>query len=171
MSVDVSYLPSAITFKSCCKTYVYRETSVELNPIGNMTVKTAHVRSSQMPSVTLTKQDPYFRANKFSDDELYSLIMVDPDVPNPKVGSNSHPLIHWMILNIPKGNVNDGVTVREYKGPQPPSGVHTYYFLLYLQSSRISPSVISNYTTSCTRCLFDINDFTMDQGFTLAGAT
>ncbi|XP_076107055.1 uncharacterized protein C56G2.4-like [Mytilus galloprovincialis] len=172
MSVDVTYSPSAITFTSCCKTHAYRETSVELNPIGNMTVKTAHVRSSIMPSVTLTKQDPYFRANKFSDDELYSLIMVDPDVPIfYKVASNSHPLIHWMVINIPRGNVNNGVTVREYRGPQPSSGVHTYYFLLYLQSSRISPSVISNYTTSCTRCLFDINGFTTDHGLKLTGAT
>lgn len=79
-----------------------------------------------------------------TDNELYTLMMVDPD-------AGSSPYLHWLVLNIPKGNVNDGVSVREYKGPAPPSGVHTYYFLLYKQTAKINPSVIGNYTTSCSR--------------------
>ena len=77
--------------------------------------------------------------------------MVDPDVPS-SAGNPTHPLIHWMVLNIPNGNVNDGMTLREYKGPSPSTGSHTYYFLLYKQTTTINPSVISNYTSStCSR--------------------
>ncbi|CAG2218201.1 unnamed protein product [Mytilus edulis] len=164
MSVDVTYTPSSISFISCCKTYVYNEKSFSINPIGNSTVKTAHVRSSAIPSVSLSKRDWYPEAIQFADNELYTLMMVDPD-------AGSSPYLHWLVLNIPKGNVNDGVSVREYKGPAPPSGVHTYYFLLYKQTAKINPSVIGNYTTSCSRCGFKISNFVSNNHLELKGAS
>lgn len=78
--------------------------------------------------------------------------MVDPDAAT--TGNDTHPRIHWMVLNIAHGDVIDGVTVKEYRGPQPPSGIHTYYFLLYLQKSRIEPTDVRKYTSSCSRYSF-----------------
>jgi phosphatidylethanolamine-binding protein (PEBP) family uncharacterized protein len=84
------------------------------------------------------------------DDDMYTLVMVDPYGTHAK---GSHPYINWMVLDIPYGNVNDGLTVREYKGPQPStsSGVHAYYFLLYKQMTNMNTSFVSSYTTTCSR--------------------
>ena len=76
--------------------------------------------------------------------------MVDPYSAH---ATHSHPYINWMVLDISHGIVNDGLTVREYRGPQPSrsSGVHTYYFLLYKQMTNMNTSSISSYTTTCSR--------------------
>lgn len=84
---------------------------------------------------------------RFTDSERYALVMVDPD-------ASSSPYIHWMVLNIRRGDVNEGVTVREYKGPQPPNGVHTYFFLLYKQTAALNAAMVTNYTSSCSRYVY-----------------
>lgn len=83
-------------------------------------------------------------------DDMYTLVMVDPYGTS---ATHLHPYINWMVLDIPHGNVNAGLTVREYKGPQPSrsSGVHTYYFLLYKQMTNVNTSSVSSYTTTCSR--------------------
>lgn len=55
-----------------CLIYIFRESSIELNPIGNMEVKTAHVRSSAIPTVNLKKRDWYPNATNF-DSKIFSV--------------------------------------------------------------------------------------------------
>ena len=64
-------------------------------------------------------------------DTLYTLIMHDPDAP-----SGNH--LHWIIINIPGNNINEGNTLLEYMGPAPPkgSGTHKYIFLLIEQREK-----------------------------------
>lgn len=73
--------------------------------------------------------------------DTYTLICIDPDV------SKSHsPIIHWMVTNIPDGNIQNGQTVLPYIGPMPPPGKnHTYYFLLYKQSLPVNGSTVDGY--------------------------
>ena len=61
------------------------------------------------------------------------MIAVDPDVPNPTAGNNSHPILHMLVTNIKDGIFASGDAVQPYRGPRPPDGPHVYYFLLYKQ--------------------------------------
>jgi phosphatidylethanolamine-binding protein (PEBP) family uncharacterized protein len=61
---------------------------------------------------------------------LYTLIMYDPDAK----------YIHWLVVN---KNNNNGDTLIEYTGPNPPKGYHHYQFILYKQNQRIKISQIN----------------------------
>ena len=40
--------------------------------------------------------------------ELYTLLVVDPDVPVDTVGTEERPLLHWLVTNIENGNITTG---------------------------------------------------------------
>uniref|UniRef100_A0A8D8LZJ2 Protein D1 n=1 Tax=Cacopsylla melanoneura TaxID=428564 RepID=A0A8D8LZJ2_9HEMI len=68
----------------------------------------------------------------------YTLVMVDPDAPsrqNPTLGE----FRHWLVVNIPAGNITLGETITAYTGPDPPvgTGFHRYIFYLYRQPGPI----------------------------------
>lgn len=65
--------------------------------------------------------------------KLYTLIMWDPDVP-PQVQPG---FLHWLITNLESQNDIINKQVVEYKGPNPPSGVHKYFFGLFEQTGHI----------------------------------
>lgn len=70
-----------------------------------------------------------------NSNELYTLIMVDPDAP-----SHNAPVFrsfrHWVVVNIPGSDVATGNTITTYQKPTPPlgSGRHRYVFLVYKQA-------------------------------------
>tara|TARA_R100001163_G_C5068512_1_gene209072 strand:- start:23204 stop:23746 length:543 start_codon:yes stop_codon:yes gene_type:complete len=68
----------------------------------------------------------------------YTLVVVDPDSPDPK-----NPIykewIQWMMVNIPKNKLNQGQTVLPYSSPTPPLGTHRYIFYLYDQMGKVLP--------------------------------
>lgn len=61
---------------------------------------------------------------------LYTLIMHTPDAPGH---SAARPYLHWLVTDIPGPNFNEGHVFFSYAAPQPPSGIHRYYFSLYEQ--------------------------------------
>lgn len=69
-----------------------------------------------------------------SSDGYYTLIMIDPDMPN-----TIHPVdrefLHWMVVNIPGNLVSLGDVRVGYVGatPMQGSGSHRYVTLLYKQ--------------------------------------
>lgn len=84
-----------------------------------------------------------------SGTRTFALIVDDPDAP-------SGTFVHWLIYNIPSSihKLDPGVPVAKrlsggtlqgrngfgrdgYDGPQPPSGVHRYFFHLYAVDSEI----------------------------------
>lgn len=77
-----------------------------------------------------------------------AIIVTDYDAPSPKF--QLHTVGHWVLYNIPLGvtDLEKGITAEklkslkisvgknnsdkhEYTGPNPPLGVHTYYFRVY----------------------------------------
>ena len=65
---------------------------------------------------------------------LSTLIMYDPDSMNPS-------WLHYLVLNIPNGDISKGDIVVSYNGPSPPkgTGIHRYIFELYKQEELIQP--------------------------------
>lgn len=65
--------------------------------------------------------------------KLYTLVMWDPDVP-----PISQPgFVHWIVTNLQSQNNIHNNQLLEYKGPNPPSGTHRYYFGLFEQQGHI----------------------------------
>ncbi|CEO95552.1 Phosphatidylethanolamine-binding protein [Plasmodiophora brassicae] len=75
-------------------------------------------------------------------DQLYTLLMVDPDAPS-RTNPTRREWVHWIVVNIPGADVPQGKTLLEYAPPTPPAGtgLHRYVFLIYKQdrSSSASP--------------------------------
>ncbi|XP_059609197.1 protein D2-like [Phlebotomus argentipes] len=69
-------------------------------------------------------------------EHLYTLISVDPDVPNRENPEFSE-IKSWMVVNIPGNNVANGETIVEYigSGPYKDSGLHRYVFIVLKQPS------------------------------------
>ncbi|XP_073510127.1 phosphatidylethanolamine-binding protein 4 isoform X2 [Phyllobates terribilis] len=106
---------------------------------------------------------PALRYSNAEEDEVYTLIMVDPDAPsrqNPKFKNWRH----WVLADIQgrdllSGKTPKGGEITVYKGPTPPAntGYHRYQFLLYLQPSGSFPSIPSSEDKS--RGNFDADEF------------
>lgn len=86
------------------------------------------------PTQVQYKPEVIWPANK---NLLYTLIMVDPDVPSRE--NQQFEVCHWMVVNIPGNDLSKGQTVIEFigSGPDPNSGKHRYTFLVFKQSRRI----------------------------------
>ncbi|KAK5639487.1 hypothetical protein RI129_011979 [Pyrocoelia pectoralis] len=82
-----------------------------------------------IPSVKWTAD-----ANSF-----YTLCMTDPDAPS-RAKPDFREWHHWLVGNIPGGNIAEGETLSEYVGSGPPkgTGLHRYVFLLYKQDGKIT---------------------------------
>ena len=78
-----------------------------------------------------TQVEPKIKYN-FKSNNLYTLIMHDPDAVN---GNR----VHWLVTNINK-NINNSKTLLPYVGPAPPikTGKHRYIFELYKQSEMLN---------------------------------
>nr|AGZ20210.1 FT4 [Allium cepa] len=81
---------------------------------------------------------------------FYTLVMVDPDAPNPSNPSLKEYL-HWMLVDIPANmDGSFGTELMEYVSPQPTSGIHRIVFVLYQQlckESVFAPDVRHNFDT------------------------
>jgi hypothetical protein len=83
---------------------------------------------------------------------LYALLMVDADAGLKVASSGSgnkatlHENVHWVVLNIPQSNVQEGTVVVPYKGPAPTygSGVHRYVFSLYKQKKAFTQQQVDS---------------------------
>ena len=76
--------------------------------------------------------------------KLSTFIMYDPDATVPQ-------WVHYLVINIPNGNILKGDEVLSYNGPSPPSGIHRYIFE---QLEQTTP-----YQVSIERSGFDIERF------------
>lgn len=64
---------------------------------------------------------------------LHTLVMSDPDAPSP-TAPKFREFLHWLIINIPDGDISKGKVVVPYMGPAPPEGKHRYIFTLWRQT-------------------------------------
>lgn len=67
-------------------------------------------------------------------DIFYTLVLQDSNAV-----TESHNVLHWVVVNIPGNKIHFGKTLLDYMGPKPPpnSGFHNYCFHLYKQPSKI----------------------------------
>lgn len=88
--------------------------------------------------IEITKNKPDVTLNSIG---YSTLIMYDIDVPYP---GEDGVFIHWLVVNIPNSNINNGTTVIEYISPNPPedSKNHRYYIVEYLQSEFIDTNTL-----------------------------
>ncbi|KAK9501885.1 hypothetical protein O3M35_012524 [Rhynocoris fuscipes] len=68
----------------------------------------------------------------------YTLCLTDPDAPSRK-DPKFREWLHWLIVNIPGNNVNQGEVLAEFVSSAPPkgSGLHRYVFLVYKQPGKV----------------------------------
>ncbi|XP_048770745.2 uncharacterized protein LOC125676917 isoform X1 [Ostrea edulis] len=171
VNVDVTFSPSALSFSSCCAVYSMPSRVVRLNPLGSGKVDSWDVRSDADPIPDFTALGFYTQIKNFTG-KTFTLLCVDPDVPNHTAGTRESPLLHWMVVNIPEGRMAEGDNVMSYRGPQPPDTAHYYYFLLYEQTNVINTNDTETYTTPPgSRFLFDISNFVSDNSLSLVGVT
>ena len=88
---------------------------------------------------TFTKEQTKDAPEVFFKEEkgkLYTILMWDPDAPAKP------SWVHWIVTNLETPGQIHKNTVLSYQGPNPPSGVHRYYFGLFEQlQGKISPMI------------------------------
>ncbi|KAL7618918.1 CEN-like protein 2 [Lactuca sativa] len=95
---------------------------------------------------------------------FFTLIMTDPDVPNP-----SDPYLrehlHWMVTDIPGTTDSSfGKELVSYKMPKPNIGIHRYVFLLFKQNRRQTVSCPSSRDRFNTRMFAQENELGLPVG-------
>ncbi|XP_031403371.1 protein MOTHER of FT and TFL1 isoform X2 [Punica granatum] len=121
-------------------------------------------------------------------DQLYTLVMTDPDAPSPSEPS-MREWVHWIVVDIPGGtNVSraysaphavegparvvgpllppPGREILPYMGPRPPVGIHRYILVLFQQRA---PLGLVDQPTS--RANFNTRHFAAHFGLSLPVAT
>ncbi|XP_043703040.1 protein MOTHER of FT and TFL1-like [Telopea speciosissima] len=84
-------------------------------------------------------------------DDLFTLVMTDPDAPSPSEPS-MRELVHWIVVNIPGGtNPTRGKEILAYSCPRPQLGIHRFVFVLFKQKGVLNeveqPETCNNFST------------------------
>jgi len=74
--------------------------------------------------------------------------------------------LHWMKVNI--STKTPGNTLMSYTHPTPPSGIHTYKFLLYRQ---LKPITFKKAFTNSSRRDFGLDGFVKNNNLTLVSTS
>lgn len=108
------------------------------------------VVKGQELSKAATKNGPSI-ALRLDSTSIYTVLMSDPDAPNPS-------WLHMLVVNIPGAtpSIVNGIPIASYAPPSPPSGVHRYIFTLYEQPASI---MVEPLKEGESRGGFDVADF------------
>ncbi|KAK9227283.1 hypothetical protein WN943_012332 [Citrus x changshan-huyou] len=104
------------------------------------------------PSASADKPSVQIHAPAPASSNLYTLVMVDPDAPSPSE-PRYREWLHWIVVDIPEGSdATKGKELVAYMGPQPPTGIHRYVFVLFNQKGKVMagcrpPDARSNFST------------------------
>ena len=110
-----------------------------------------------------TQINPLIKFDRYPE-ELYTIIVVDPDAPSPE-----NPIYkYWLHLLIV--NNNDKIAKYEKPAPPPGSGDHRYYFYLYKQNKKIDKDDIS-LTEVNIRKKFNLAKFVTDNNLEKVAST
>lgn len=118
--------------------------------IGNYQVREGEL----LPTKDLS--DTYVFEWEMSDEDIYTILMIDVDAPYPENPQDS-PFIHFLMVNITDINGNkEGDVVFEYLSPSPPpdSEPHRYQIYVFKQDCHIDE------VRADGRVHFDIQDWT-----------
>jgi phosphatidylethanolamine-binding protein (PEBP) family uncharacterized protein len=123
---------------------------------GTTDFKVQYGQTVVVNNLTLTKSETQSAPNiTFPHTEkFYTLVMWDPDAPNPSY-------IHWILTNLKSSNnIGPNNEVLSYTGPNPPSGIHRYYFGLFEQKGKLNINISE-------RVNFNIYDFIKNNKLTM----
>ncbi|XP_022906365.1 protein D2-like [Onthophagus taurus] len=122
---ELQIVPDVIdqTPKELCKVSYPSGVNVDL---GNVLTPT---QVKDIPNVAWTADDS----------ELYTICLTDPDAPS-RTDPKFREWHHWLVGNIPGGNISEGETLSQYVGSGPPegTGLHRYVFLIYQQNGKLN---------------------------------
>ncbi|XP_046964048.1 protein D1-like [Vanessa cardui] len=90
--------------------------------------------------------------------ELYTFMFFGPDLPIDVVPRYTQ-FLHWLIVNIPGEDMENGDTVSTHFPPTPYPGGFPYLFLLYKQNERIDPEPLYSLRFILNRPGFDPVEF------------
>jgi len=94
----------------------------------------------------ITKISPFIKLNDLNNDDLYTLAIIDPDLPE---NAPNKLYLHLMISNIKGDDITSGTVIRRYHNPRPPFGeTHRYFIILLKQDNEISPNSLKNNKTN-----------------------
>lgn len=88
------------------------------------------VHNGQEVSLDALAAEPQVRITGCSSSDVFTLVMVDPDMPSPSKPKYKDTL-YWMVSNIKGGNVEGGDFTVEFMPAEPAQGKHRYVFLLF----------------------------------------
>ncbi|KAF9592956.1 hypothetical protein IFM89_019260 [Coptis chinensis] len=109
-----------------------------------------HVTNGCDIKPSMTAAPPTVHISGYADD-LYTLVMTDPDAPSPSEPS-MREWIHWLVVDIPGGtHAGRGKESLTYMGPSPPVGIHRYVLVLFRQKNSLNiddpPEIRANFST------------------------
>ncbi|KAF8390152.1 hypothetical protein HHK36_024674 [Tetracentron sinense] len=88
---------------------------------------------------SISRNPPVIRITGNAND-LYTLVMTDPDAPTP-ANPTERELLHWIVVDIPGGSdPSQGNEIVPYMDPRPQLGIHGFVFVLFQQTTPL-PSV------------------------------
>ncbi|CAL5052718.1 unnamed protein product [Urochloa decumbens] len=93
--------------------------------------------------------------------DLFTMLMTDPDAPSPS-NPSMREWLHWLVVNIPGGAdpSQQGDVVVPYMCPRPPVGIHRYVVVVFQQKARIySPPAMTSGTNQSMRVGFRTRAF------------
>ncbi|KAH8306177.1 hypothetical protein KR018_003489 [Drosophila ironensis] len=98
-------------------------------------------------------------------DNLFTLLMVDPDAPT-RQDPKYREIAHWAVVNIKGNDVATGHPLVAYIGSGPPegTGLHRYIFLLYRQKGTIEATSTIPSTVRAGRLNFNARQFAAKHG-------
>ncbi|KAG4301698.1 hypothetical protein PCANB_001786 [Pneumocystis canis] len=115
----------------------------------------------------ISASEPVIEINSFSDKEkLYTIILIDPDVPNLQKDSFK-TYLHWLVSNILISPTNTlvqphtGTILAPYIPPHPQKGspYHRYTLLVFEQVEKISDNLVVERDGFDTRQFASLNHF------------
>lgn len=103
---------------------------------------------------------PYIQVPDADSDELFTLMLLNPDYPTAYTPFFGADYIYWLVVNCPGTAINLGQTILPYITPStgPNTGYHRYVFVLFKQVGPINVQVVPD------RDYFSSFDFDRDYG-------
>lgn len=106
--------------------------------VVNIAYGDLQVKEGNVLTPTQVQNKPQLSWNSDAN-ALYTVCMTDPDAPSRKEPT-FREWHHWLVVNVPGSNVNEGEVLSDYigSGPPPGTGLHRYVFLVFKQPSKLS---------------------------------
>ncbi|EDV30583.1 uncharacterized protein Dana_GF23378 [Drosophila ananassae] len=136
-------------------------------PAGTVQVSYAENEVSQGNELTPTqvKDTPTVQWCACEGDNLYTLLMVDPDAPS-RQDPKFREILHWAVVNIKGSDITTGFPLATYVGSGPPqgTGLHRYIFLVYRQENKIEEGETIPNNVRAGRLNFSARQFAAKHG-------